>query len=301
MTQPLVTIAIPTYRRPELLRRALTCVTKQEYENLEVLVADNGTPGHLVQDVVDSFKGEIKNLTFKKRPENIGALNNFFGLLDIANGKYFMWLADDDEISTNYVSSLVALLEKNPDASSAAGNWFLMSDEVNGKLMPTSNYPQKSALVRTIRFVWKSDDAFFYGLHRTAAIRKATFPGYWWPNKDVILNWGYVYLFDMVLSGRILITDDCTVQFINHDYTSKKYGVNMSKKLEVFQYIVRRFNVHYLFLLKICKSQNPIAIFPIICISVAVLCREFCSFFYYILFRKVTRRIESGECVGWKE
>ena len=38
---PLVTIGIPTFNRPELLARALTSVAKQDYANLQVLVADN--------------------------------------------------------------------------------------------------------------------------------------------------------------------------------------------------------------------------------------------------------------------
>lgn len=275
MTQPLVTIGIPTYKRPELLKRALACVASQDYANLEVLVADNCTPGHVVQDVVDTFKSKIERLTFIKRQENIGPFKNFINLIGDANGEYFMWLADDDEISSNYVSELVSLLEQNPDASSATGNWVLMLDEEKRKLMPTSRFPQKSAFVRALRFVWKSDDAFFYGLHRTAAIRKASFPGYWWPNKEVLVNWAYVFLLDMVLNGRVLISSDLSVQFINHDYTSKNYGEKHSRLVTTLQYLVRRLNVHYFFLMKIGRSINPLAVLPIFWVSVAALCREF--------------------------
>lgn len=291
MTQPLVTIGIPTYKRPELLKRALACVAGQDYPNLEVLVADNCTPGHLVQDVVDTFKSKIEKLKFIKRQENIGAIKNFISLIDIANGQYFMWLADDDEISSNYVSELVSLLEQNPDASSATGHWVLMLDEEKGKLMPTSSFPQKSAFVRALRFVWKSDDAFFYGLHRTAAIRKASFPGYWWPNKDVLLNWAYVFLLDMVLNGRVLISSDLSVQFINHDYTSKNYGEKHSRLMSTLQYLVRRLNVHYFFLMKIGRSINPLVVLPIFLVSVAALCREFWGVFAHHVLGKARRGI----------
>ena len=42
--QPLVSVVIPTYRRPELLRRALTSVLTQSYPNLEVLIVGDCCP-----------------------------------------------------------------------------------------------------------------------------------------------------------------------------------------------------------------------------------------------------------------
>ncbi len=42
--QQLVSILIPTYNRPEGLRRALKCITGQTYKNLEIIVSDDGYP-----------------------------------------------------------------------------------------------------------------------------------------------------------------------------------------------------------------------------------------------------------------
>ena len=290
MTQPLVTIGIPTFSRPELLKRALSCVAKQNYKNIEVIVSDNCTPGTAVQEVVDSFKEKIKNLSFKKHSENIGGVKNIFSLLDVAHGTYFMWLADDDEISFNYVSSLVAILEKSSDAVTAAGHWFLMTDKSKGMLVKTSNFPQESSLFRVISFIWKSDDAFFYGLHRTSAIKKATFPGYMWPNKNNYLNWAYILLFDMVLAGRVLITSDRSVQFINHDYSSKLYLQNKKPNISiVINHIFRRINVHYLYLLKTIKFFGTWMIFPASIFLMVALCREFGLLFLKNILDKFMR------------
>lgn len=287
MKEPLVTIAIPTYNRPELLARSLTSVANQSYKNLQVLVADNCTQGHEVEEVIAAFQEKFTNLTFIKHPNNIGAFKNFFSLLDRANGKYFMWLADDDEISINYVSSLVELLEKNPDASTAAGHWYELQDEIHGKLIRTSNFTHKSPITRAIQFVWKSDDAFFYGLHRTTVIRNASFPGYWWPNKDNLMNWAYVFLFDMVLAGRILIPEDTSVRFINHNYSEKTYFVNRKSRVVEFRnFVLRRINVYCLYLLK-AKIFFGIWISPpLSLVSTLALMREFSVLFVNNLFRK---------------
>ena len=272
--EPLVTIGIPTYDRPELLTRALVAVANQDYSNLEVLVADNATPGDGTSPVARSFREAIPGLRYIRHDENIGALKNFLYLLSAAKGRYFMWLADDDEISANYVASLVALLESDPGASSAAGHWVLMRGERGGNVMPTSRYQQSSALVRALRFIWRSDDAFFYALHRTDILRQASFHGYWWPNRDAVLNWAYVYLLDVVLRGRVLIAPDTSVQFINHDYTKKAHAVPMRSPTGFASRALRRINVHILFWEKCAQQLSALSLPLVIATSILSLTRE---------------------------
>jgi glycosyltransferase involved in cell wall biosynthesis len=271
---PLVTIAVPTYNRPDLLERALQCVARQDYANLEVLVADNASSGPTTQKVVESFRQRIPGLRYIRHEQNIGSLKNFHFLLSEARGDFFMWLADDDEISANYVSSLVPMLQANPDAASATGHWMLMSSERQGRLMPTSSFPQRAALSRIVRFVWYSDDAFFYALHRTSWLRDAHFPGYAWPNRNEVLNWAYVYLFDMVLRGPILLPADTSVQFINHDYTAKSYARRRSRLAAAMMTLLRKFNVHYLYWVKTAHRLGGLSVPVVVAVSFAALFRD---------------------------
>ncbi len=271
---PLVTIGIPTFNRPHLLARALRSVARQDYPNLEVLVADNATPGDETPRVVDSYMASIPNLKYIKHARDIGSFHNFMFLLRAAGGEYFMWLADDDEVSPNYVSSLVVLLECNPDAAAAAGHWVLMRNEREGRLMRTSYYPQRTSLARALRFIWGSDDAFFYALHRTAVLRLARFRGYWWPNRQVLLNWAYVFLLDIVLRGRVLIAQEESVQFINHDYTRKDYASERSRLSAVLLHVCRRLNVHYLYWEACARLLHPAWMPVIVLTSVMSLLRE---------------------------
>jgi glycosyltransferase involved in cell wall biosynthesis len=272
--KPLVTIGIPTFHRPELLARALAAVARQGYPSLEVLVADNATPGDSTSDVVESYRKDIPVLAYVKHAKNIGPLANFKFLLDAAHGRYFMWLADDDEISANYVDALVEILEADPRASSAAGHWKLMQSEQAGELMPTSSYPQRSAVVRALRFIWRSDDAFFYGLHRTDVLRQASFRGYWWPNRRESLNWAYVYLLDVVLRGPVLMSLDASVQFINHDYTTKTYATGKGRFARIASTMCRRFNVHYLYWEKCFRLLPPLSIPMVVGTSLLSMLRE---------------------------
>jgi glycosyltransferase domain-containing protein len=288
---PLVTIAIPTYNRPALLARALSCVCSQNYPNIELLVSDNCSEGEEVARVVDSFKSRLPGLNYIRHVNNIGGIRNFFSLLERANGKYFMWLADDDEISQNYVFALAQILESNPDAASAAGHWVLMRSAASKKRMPTTALPQRSAALRAARFMWNADDAFFYGLHRTDLLRKATFTGYWWPNKNELSNWAFVYLIDMVLRGRVLLSDDKSVQFINHDYTPKAYSAQRKNVKGVFMHVTRRINVHVMYLIKVKRTLGTIFLVPMTVVSLLSMLREFAYLFGVVVSRSAAQLV----------
>lgn len=269
-----VTIGIPTYKRPDCLARALACVARQTYPNVRVLVSDNATPGSEVDPVIQQFAHAIPGLQLFKQPINIGQCPNFFFLLNQARTKYFMWLADDDEISDNYVQRLVELLEADPNISTASGNWYWLTSPHTGRLMPARSYASPSVVLRLLRYVWRADDAFFYGLHRTEFLNRARFSGYAWPNRDSVMNWAYVYLLDMVLRGKVLVHPDTSVRFINHDYTVKSYTASEARLAGMLKHAIRRINVHVLYLGKIVRALGPIFALPFCLVSMASLLKE---------------------------
>jgi|GEM_PF-3646048 len=287
MTHPLVTIGVPTYNRPELLKRALTSIAAQDYPNLEVLVADNCSPGSEVQAVYESFKDALPGSRYYRHAKNIGGLKNFFSLLAAASGKYFMWLADDDEISPNYISALVPILESNPDAATAMGSWVLLLHEHEKVVMPNLKLSQQSALGRAISFILKSNDAFFFGLHRPGLLRSAEFNSYWWPNNKITVNLSFAYLMDLVLNGKILYTSDPSVQFRNHEYTSKFY--DKPKGLWVpLKFIIRRFNLYFLYGRKVAGTCGYRSIPPVAGLSGVMLCKDIVLYFTGYFYKRAS-------------
>jgi len=114
--QPLVSVGIPTYNRPEGLRRTLECMTQQTYNNLEIIVSDNCSPGRETEAVVREFMEQDSRIQYYLQDENKGMAFNFQFVLEKSTGKYFMWASDDDEWEPSYVSCMVEVLESNPDA-----------------------------------------------------------------------------------------------------------------------------------------------------------------------------------------
>jgi glycosyltransferase involved in cell wall biosynthesis len=109
--QPLVTICIPTYNRPEMLRHSLRSVLQQSYRHLEVIVSDNASDTDTAA-VVDSFGDD--RVRVDRLLENIGLHGNLSRCLHLGTGKYRVMLPDDDSMLPGNVESKVAFFKTYP-------------------------------------------------------------------------------------------------------------------------------------------------------------------------------------------
>lgn len=101
--KPLVSVGIPTYNRPEGLRRTLECITGQTYKNLEIIISDNCSPGPETETVVREFMDRDNRIHYYRQEKNRGPDFNFKFVLEKATGEYFMWAADDDEWDQRFI------------------------------------------------------------------------------------------------------------------------------------------------------------------------------------------------------
>ena len=51
--EPVVTIGIPTYQRPELLDNTLNRLLLQTFNNIKIIVSDNVTDSELIIPIID--------------------------------------------------------------------------------------------------------------------------------------------------------------------------------------------------------------------------------------------------------
>lgn len=113
----LVTIGVPIYRRLNYLPHVLNIISLQDYPRIELIISDNGMNGTKIRDIVNAhYSGPYK---FRQNPSSVSISAHFNQIVREASGEYFVLLADDDEISPNYVSELVRQLERYPQASVA--------------------------------------------------------------------------------------------------------------------------------------------------------------------------------------
>src|SRR5882762_7174186 len=100
MADPLVSILMPTYRRPHYLRRALASAVEQTYKNLQIIVRDNAS-GDQTPTVVQSFNDP--RIEFLQALQTGSAWENGSECSKRARGKYRITLCDDDILGENYL------------------------------------------------------------------------------------------------------------------------------------------------------------------------------------------------------
>jgi len=93
----LVSVGVPVYDRPELLKRRLANIVGQTYRNLEIIVSDNASPNPEMEAIGRAYAASDPRIRYVRQATNIGAAANFDFVLSCSTGEYFAWAADDDE------------------------------------------------------------------------------------------------------------------------------------------------------------------------------------------------------------
>jgi glycosyltransferase involved in cell wall biosynthesis len=101
----LLSILIPTYKRPELLGIALESVVAQTRHADEVIVVDND-PAESASDTVKSFHGRVPNLKYIPSSTKQGASYSMNIAAQAATGEWLVYLDDDDYWDSKYLAAV---------------------------------------------------------------------------------------------------------------------------------------------------------------------------------------------------
>lgn len=114
---PLFSVILPTYRRPEMLRRAVRSVLRQTLGDFELLVVNDGGPDASLA-LLDEEDPRIRII---HNPANRGAAGARNAGVRAAAGKYLSFLDDDDEYLPTFLAETHARLRGTP--SRVALSW----------------------------------------------------------------------------------------------------------------------------------------------------------------------------------
>ncbi len=171
---PLVSIGVPTYNRPEGLRKCLEGLRSQSYKNIEVIISNNCSTDLAVEDISKHFEKLDHRFKYFLQQENIGGERNFNFVFQQAQGSYFMWMADDDYYEDNYIEQCIYFLEDNPAYFHVTGtpNYILNSQDKVKEEIPDIN--QNNSILRLFRYLlYVRKNGVFYGLFRNMVDEKS--------------------------------------------------------------------------------------------------------------------------------
>ncbi|MBS1816597.1 MAG: glycosyltransferase family 2 protein [Acidobacteria bacterium] len=106
---PLVSIAIPTFNRSSLVRRAIDSVLTQTYPNIQVIVVDDGSS----DDTVDRLAPYVErhHVTVIRHSRNRGTMAAKNTGIDAMRGAFGGILDSDDELLPNAVERLMHVFD----------------------------------------------------------------------------------------------------------------------------------------------------------------------------------------------
>ncbi len=105
---PLVSVILPTYNRPDMLKEALGSILSQTYKNIEIIVINDA--GENVSEIIKLVNGEGK-IVYLQHKENRGLAAVRNTGLKAARGKYIAYLDDDDVYYPKHIETLIGFLE----------------------------------------------------------------------------------------------------------------------------------------------------------------------------------------------
>lgn len=155
----LITIAIPTYRRHELLQKALESVIHQknaEHISYEVIVVDNEARDEIENETYQVVRNcADKRVLYYINQENVGMMRNWNRCLKLARGQWIALLHDDDVLDENYVSRMMDYIKAYPEAKCFVPNWREI--DIDGRDIPNS---KKNKRNRKLTLKWKKNGAW---------------------------------------------------------------------------------------------------------------------------------------------
>ena len=110
MQNQLISVIVPIYNVEAYLNRCVESIVKQTYQNLEIILVDDGSPDNCPK-VCDEWS--IKDSRIKVIHKKNGGLSDARNAgMEIASGEYISFIDSDDYIALDFFETLLSVMEK---------------------------------------------------------------------------------------------------------------------------------------------------------------------------------------------
>lgn len=175
MENEMISVIIPIYNTPkDLLLECIESVAKQTYQNLEILLIDDGSTSDLAR-CLDTLKEINARIKVIHKP-NGGLSSSRNTGIELAKGDYITFVDSDDVIEENMLSSLFEVLHSQ-DVDIAGGLFYTFSDN-------TRQYPYMGPKLQ----VYSGDDTWRL---RAMMLNPSAIDGIYYPFS--MCAWGKLY------------------------------------------------------------------------------------------------------------
>jgi glycosyltransferase involved in cell wall biosynthesis len=211
--EPKVSVVMPVHNEEAFLAEAVESALGQDYRNLEVVIADDGSTdrtNEIAQEFARSNDGRVVVVRADHNEGRPNALNNG---LAASSGDLIAWLDGDDVMLPGKVSTLVGLLESNPDAVGCCHDAEVFDFESNRVLGRFSSIYNGRPLRDGGVELWF--DPTYRILPSMTMVRASACPEH---HYDIRLPQAHDWLFDIEVfrQGRCVVSQDVLLRYRRH-------------------------------------------------------------------------------------
>jgi glycosyltransferase involved in cell wall biosynthesis len=236
---PLVSVIIPTYNRPEFLAKTIKSILVQTYTNMEILVISNGV-NEQNRRVVESTNDP--RIIYKEQENSGGPASPRNYGIRLAKGKYVAFCDDDDFWLTEKIAKQVLALENNADYGLCYTKMMRFDNEHKWSVL----HEEGPANLRSLLYVNTVPISSVF-------IRKSLVDlhGGFSENKIVGTSEDYEFLLRHSLNSKFLFLDEYLIEY----WTGDKRTTSTDKQRTIVscvKYLSNVLGCYYL----LCKKQG---------------------------------------------
>jgi abequosyltransferase len=115
--QPLITVAIPAYNRPDEIGQLLDSILGQDFDSFDVLVVEDCSPREAeIRAVVEERARRFpqRRVRYVSNPKNHGYDGNLRRILELSEGTFTLFMGDDDLLRPGALARLGEVIRKHP-------------------------------------------------------------------------------------------------------------------------------------------------------------------------------------------
>lgn len=176
MKEPLISVIVPVYKVEKYLNRCVKSIIDQTYENLEIILVDDGSPDRCPV-MCDAWKE--KDNRIKVIHKSNGGLSDARNAgMEVANGELIGFVDSDDWIAPDMYQCLYEAMKADNSDIAACGVEMVWEDGTSSRTltkMGSCVLNRKEAMEALIEESWLKQPVW-YKLYKTNLIRKILFP-----------------------------------------------------------------------------------------------------------------------------
>ena len=226
--KPLVSIIIPVYNVEKYLDKCIASVVNQTYQNLEIILIDDGSPGNCPA-ICDAWKSRDPRITVIHQ-QNCGLSVARNEGLKLASGEFIGFVDSDDWLEPQMVEILLTALQET-EADIAVCNYQIETEESKATQIKTKSpgrkqYTPEEALTKIFKwqgficnFVWNK-------LYQRTVISDIVFPA----GK---LHEDVPWTAAVIGNSKVIVSIDCSLyHYLNRSDSLTRDGQYKLRRLQ---------------------------------------------------------------------